>query len=77
MKGNAMRSLILILCGLASAPPGAAQESAEQPAPETAPGAPESAAAEEPEAATPPPPDRFTPSEEISLDLPVSFPVDI
>ena len=78
MKGHPVRSLVLVCCGLAAVAPGAAQESAQQPEPETAPGAAESAAAEaKPDDATPPTPDRFTPSEDISLDLPVSFPVDI
>ncbi|HUO83385.1 MAG TPA: hypothetical protein VM616_11080 [Gammaproteobacteria bacterium] len=72
-----MRSLVLVLCGLALAAPSVAQEGAEEPVPESAESAPEGAAEEQPDTGTRQSPDRFTPSEEISLDLPVSFPVDI
>lgn len=73
-----MRSFILVFGWLALTAPLAAQD-ADQPAPETGGSAAEEAVEtpRKPAGETPPSPDRFTPSEEISLDLPVSFPVDI
>ncbi|CAN5135463.1 hypothetical protein BH24PSE2_BH24PSE2_04220 [soil metagenome] len=81
MNRAARRSFLLILCGVLAATPLAAQQA------EPAPGNRDPAAGETEEALEddekternepPPSPDRFDPSEEISLDLPVSFPVDI
>lgn len=68
---------LFITCGMAlAAPPLAAQEdeaTRPEPAGERAAGEKKEPGGEEP----PPSPERFDPSEEISLDLPVSFPVDI
>ena len=68
-----MRLCVLALGGVLIAGPAAAQD---VPDAETPTSAPESETAETPDE-RPPSPDSFTPSEEISLDLPVSFPVDI
>ncbi|MGH8495567.1 MAG: hypothetical protein ACREVN_05480 [Gammaproteobacteria bacterium] len=74
-------TLTIACCFVLAAPPlGAQEEDAATPA-ETEEPAEEPRADDQPEPVedreAPPSPDTFDPSEEISLDLPVSFPVDI